>query len=72
MMTSFGAMMWLGVSSQIAKSRGLGHNQLKSLSTENCPAVNFTSNAASGMFAEKLFFFFIENSFLFFKEAMIY
>ena len=37
MLTSFGAMMWLGVSSQIAKSRGAGHNQLKVLRTDNFP-----------------------------------
>lgn len=42
MVVSFGAMMTLGVGSQIAKSRGLGHNQLKPLSTEGCPYLNST------------------------------
>ncbi len=47
-LASFGTMMWLGVGSQIAKSRGLSHNQMKSLSIDNCPAAfNLTSNFGS-------------------------
>ena len=39
-------MMWLGVGSQIAKSRGLSHNQMKTLSTDSCPLINSTVSAA--------------------------
>ena len=38
MLVAFVFMMWLGVSTQIAKSRGLvTHNQLKPISIANCP-----------------------------------
>lgn len=47
MLVSFVFMMWLGVSTQIAKSRGLiPHNQLKSLSIENCPRNIFNSSVS--------------------------
>ena len=29
-------MLWLGIATQMAKARGLGHNQMKPLSVENC------------------------------------
>ncbi|XP_032776975.2 sodium-coupled monocarboxylate transporter 1 [Daphnia magna] len=47
MLISFAAMMWLGVGSQIAKSRGLRHNQLKTLSTAGCASFNSTITAIS-------------------------
>jgi hypothetical protein len=46
LLASFAAMMWLGVGSQIAKSRGLSHNQMKTLSTDSCPLINSTVSAA--------------------------
>ena len=36
MVPSFILMIWLGIASQMAKSQGFVHNQMKSLSTENC------------------------------------
>ncbi|XP_046460580.1 sodium-coupled monocarboxylate transporter 1-like isoform X1 [Daphnia pulex] len=45
-LTAFGLMMWLLLSTQIAKSSGVVHNsQMKSFSTDNCPAYNGTSNS---------------------------
>ena len=36
MVPSFILMIWLGIASQMAKSQGFVHNQMKSLSIENC------------------------------------
>ncbi len=45
-LTAFGLMLWLLLSTQIAKSSGVVHNsQMKSFSTDNCPAYNGTSNS---------------------------
>lgn len=45
-LTAFGLMMWLLLSTQIAKSSGVVHNnQMKSFSTDNCPAYNGTLNS---------------------------
>jgi hypothetical protein len=46
LLASFATMMWLGIGSQIAKSRGLSHNQLKLLRTDSCPLLNSTASAA--------------------------
>lgn len=44
MLTTFGLMMWLLLSTQIAKSSGIVQNsQVKPFSVENCPAFNVTS-----------------------------
>ncbi|KAI9564252.1 hypothetical protein GHT06_007990 [Daphnia sinensis] len=44
MLTTFGLMMWLLLSTQIAKSSGVVQNsQVKPFSVENCPAFNGTS-----------------------------
>lgn len=40
-------MIWLGIGSQMAKSRGMRHNQFKPLSVENCAFMNLTANATS-------------------------
>ena len=46
MLVSFVFMMWLGVSAQIAKSRGLiTHNQIKPISIDNCPRNIVNSSA---------------------------
>ncbi len=37
MAVSFVLMIWLGMASQMAKSQGFVHNQMKSVSIENCP-----------------------------------
>ena len=44
--TSFVMMIALGIASQMAKARGLGHNQMKPMSVENCQrfGINVTSN----------------------------
>jgi len=40
--------MWLGVSTQIAKSRGLiTHNQMKPTSIANCPQNTFNTSVSS-------------------------
>lgn len=38
MIPSFILMIWLGIASQLAKSQGFVHNQMKSFSTANCSA----------------------------------
>lgn len=43
MATSFILMMALGLASQVAKSQGFVHNQMKSFSVENCPIRNVTT-----------------------------
>ena len=44
MVTSFSAMMWLGVANQMAKSQGyVQNNQLKPTTTDNCPVFNVTT-----------------------------
>jgi len=43
MASSFILMMALGLASQIAKSQGFVHNQMKSFSVENCPIRNVTT-----------------------------
>ena len=50
MASSFILMMWLGIASQLAKSNGFIHNQMKSFSTESCPVLSFgnlTSNVTT-------------------------
>ena len=48
MLVSFVLMMWLGVSTQIAKSRGLiTHNQMKPTSIANCPQNTFNTSVSS-------------------------
>ena len=48
MLVSFVLMMWLGVSTQIAKSRGLvTHNQMKPTSIANCPQNTFNTSVTS-------------------------
>ena len=46
MLAAFSSMTALGMSSQIAKSRGLITNQFKPLSNANCP-YNVTSSLAA-------------------------
>ena len=43
MASSYILMMALGLASQIAKSQGFVHNQMKSFSVENCPIRNVTT-----------------------------
>ena len=54
MISSFVLMLWLGIATQMAKARGLGHSQMKALSVENCDTLfginfaNTTSTITSG------------------------
>lgn len=46
MLTSFGLMMWLGLSTQIAKSQGIvSSSQLKPFNNDNCLSNNVTSES---------------------------
>ena len=66
MLTAFALMMWLLLSAQVAKSSGVVYNsQIKSFSTDKCPAYNGTSDSFllstnlnnSSMFDEYIKFF---------------
>lgn len=68
MVPSFILMIWLGIASQMAKSQGFVHNQMKSLSIENCTFnMNLTMTVSdSGSDTEQywLFIFFMYHHFM--------
>ena len=44
---AYASLMWLGLSTQMAKSKGLLHNsQTKPLSTSNCPVAFLNASSA--------------------------